>query len=208
MKTFLQDHNRYTIIHQPDPDNPVKSFTQSKMLPNINYSHISTLLLELNKTLIGNKSVVIGVFKFDAKANRVRLSVNIGKVLLPEKLARSLGFEDKCLLPNTDWTFVTFEKGEHQANRAIDLSGGMYNIFIYSDIVKPQFVGNTLVPLLRIVNISGEEGKAVTETFRPYYLPINKLEFDTVQIVLCNEFGEEIQFEKGQAIVTLHFKKV
>lgn len=205
MKTFIQEADRYIILHQPDPNEQDKVIGQSRYLPNINYSHITTLLLELNNALVGYKGEVIGIFKYDAKTNRVKLSINTGKAILSEKITKSLGFE-KENIPYTKQ--VGFSAGEHQANRAPELSGGIYHIFVYSDIVLPQMVGNSLVPLLRIVSISGEEGKAVTETFRPYYLPISKLEFDTVQIVLCNEFGEEIEFEKGQAIVTLHFKKV
>jgi len=63
-----------------------------------------------------------------------------------------------------------------------------------------------LVPLLRIVKFAGEKGQIVSQTFRPYYSPINKLDFDAIEILLCNELGEENQFECGESIVILHFR--
>jgi hypothetical protein len=100
-----------------------------------------------------------------------------------------------------------FGPGLYEAKQPPDMLMGMYHIFIYCDIVEPQVVGDCLAPLLRMVNISGKEGEAVTQTFRPYYLPLSRLEFDTIDILLCNEFGEEIQFDKGQTTLTLHFRK-
>ena len=39
------------------------------------------------------------------------------------------------------------------------------SIFAYCDIVQPQIVGNTSVPLLRTIAVSGKSGNIITKTF-------------------------------------------
>jgi hypothetical protein len=82
-----------------------------------------------------------------------------------------------------------------------------HHVYVYSDIVQPQIVGDSFAPLLRIMNFAGKKDEVVNVTFRPYYKPVAKLDFDTIEILLCNEFGEEIEFVEGDCVVTLHFKR-
>jgi hypothetical protein len=168
-----------------------------KYLANQNYSSIVTLINALNDVM-KTKNGAYGMFSFNTLLNRVQFSYKLGALQISNRLSHSLGFHG---IQHLDSRTAT-------ARFPPDTSGGMYHIFVYSDIVEPQIVGDTLAPLLRMVNIGGIEGQAVTQTFRPFYVPVSRLEFDTIEILLCNEFGEEIQFEKGQSIVTLHFRKL
>ena len=82
-------------------------------------------------------------------------------------------------------------------------------MFIYSDIIEPQIVGNSLVPLLRTINISGKDGEAITNNFHnPYYLKLSRYEVDVIAIVICNELGEELAMNKEQITLTLHFRRI
>lgn len=197
MKKYLRMTDRLVKYEIYDLANKHHVVKNHDFIPNINYSNINTVLREVNKLLHSEDGGVLGVFKYVSATKRVILSVNRGIVSISQKMAECLGYSS-----------VDFDVGVHEADGPLDLSCGMYNIFIYSDIVQSQIVGDSLVPLLRIVSISGEVGQSINQTFRPYYLPISKTDFNTIEIMLCNEFGEEIQFEKGEAIVTLHFKKI
>nr|XP_029519526.1 ERC protein 2-like [Oncorhynchus nerka] len=49
---------------------------------------------------------------------------------------------------------------------------GFYNIFVYTDIISYQRVGDSCVPLLRTVHIDGKDGDIVTVTYdKPHYVP-------------------------------------
>jgi len=81
-----------------------------------------------------------------------------------------------------------------------------YFMYIYSDIVKDQVVGDTMAPLLRVVDNMQEVREFRTVSFRPYYKYVCKTDFDEVDIPICNEIGEELKFYEGPLSLTLHFR--
>lgn len=81
------------------------------------------------------------------------------------------------------------------------------HMYIYSDVVSPNFIGDTLAPLLRIVKI-GEHRKDICQTFsEPYYIPILKRDFETVEINIRKDTGELVPFLCGKLNVRLHFRR-
>jgi len=204
MKTYISKNDR-SVEYLEEPRNGISNLRHHS-LPNINYSNPKVLVQEINTLLCSGFEEPIGQLGISDKTNKVRLRVSKGKVWLTKTIGENLGFSEKNL--HKDKIFFIFNEGSHEAEKEPITLGGMNHIFVYSDIVQRQIVGDALVPLLRIVNITGKTGDVVTQTFRPYYLPINKLEFNTIEVLLCNEFGEEIHFERGQSIVTLHFRKI
>ena len=120
------------------------------------------------------------------------------EVILGKVLARILGFGEQ----------VTFTHGIYLSPMQVDLNRGFNYIFVYSDIVESSVVGNTSAPLLRIFPISGKSGDLITkEVQNIHYKPVQKSQFDTIEILLKNENGENIPFEGGKSVVTLHFRK-
>ena len=84
------------------------------------------------------------------------------------------------------------------------------NLYIYSDIIKYQYIGDTLSPLLRTINIKFNHilsTESVTYD-SPHYIPINKSSIDTINIKIKDEFGNSIRFERGKSIVKLHFRPI
>ncbi|GBL84000.1 hypothetical protein AVEN_208317-1 [Araneus ventricosus] len=58
-------------------------------------------------------------------------------------------------------------------------------LFLYTDIVEPQIVGNVFAPLLRIVNVTGSDGEMVCVQYdRPHYIPLSRKIIDTIEIVI------------------------
>jgi hypothetical protein len=55
---------------------------------------------------------------------------------------------------------------------AADINSGFSSMYVYIDIVDAQFVADVKVPVLRIVNIEGEDGNTVHASFRNFqYVP-------------------------------------
>lgn len=188
--TELERGVRYLVTEE------LRQAMRMPVIADKNYRNISILLDELNNA-----------FSFDGKqyakftmkegSKRVCIDVDEGWIILSQSLSKYLGFGERN----------EFELGHSEAWEEYGKKHDAYHMFVYADIVTPQIVGDTMVPLLRLISISGAPDEAVTQTFRPYYLSLSRLDFDCISILLCNEFGEEIQFDKGQAILTLHFKK-
>ena len=90
---------------------------------------------------------------------------------------------------------------------AADLHGFMA-IYVYCDIVQPQIVGNTSAKLLRSIPVQGKLGDVITKTFTNIqYVPVQTKSFEDVEIVLRNDTGDPVPFERGKLIATLHFRQ-
>ena len=69
-------------------------------------------------------------------------------------------------------------------------------------------VGDTVAPLLRIVQVNGVQGEMTHLQYdQPRYAPLQKKKFDTIEIDIRDDAGEKISFDSGKLIVTLHFRK-
>jgi hypothetical protein len=100
----------------------------------------------------------------------------------------------------------------------VEMNQGLNLIFVYSDVVEYNVVGHTSVPLLRVIpfkidstTVTDEEGGNTYHVHRefvhPHYLPVSKSYFDTVNITIKGDLGQNIPFTKGKVTVKLHFRK-
>ncbi len=90
----------------------------------------------------------------------------------------------------------------------IDCSRGIDALYVYSDIVQTKLVGDTSVPILAVVPVTGEHGAmAFKEYSTPVYTDLSKDVFSTIEIYLMDSAGRSIPFEFGKLTVLLHFRK-
>ena len=47
-----------------------------------------------------------------------------------------------------------------------------------------------------------------TYDFGPQYVPVRTKSFESVEILLRNDAGEPVPFERGKVVVTLHFRQL
>lgn len=82
-------------------------------------------------------------------------------------------------------------------------------MFVYSDNIEYQIVGDIQAPLLAVIPIRGEmKTQCYWACIPPFYLPVPKLEFDTLNIRICTDMGEDFPFPRnGKVICRLHFRK-
>lgn len=92
----------------------------------------------------------------------------------------------------------------------MNLNSGIHSLFCYSSLVRNTMVGDTQVPLLRIVPVQGNDGDYIYETFEDrQYLPLASHRFSTIQVLIGDRLGNKIKFSHGSApvIIVLHFKR-
>ena len=156
------------------------------------YSTVQQLLDELNK--------ITPTIKFEY-SNIVTVKVDdiVKSLRLSPILALQLGFE-----PN-----INILKNSRIPKQPYLGIGYPHQVFVYTDIIQPQFVGDTKAPLLRIVSMTdSNHGKVETVTFQNvHYFPLAKLSFDTIEIRLKDHAGCNLSFASGKLTVTLHFKR-
>lgn len=83
------------------------------------------------------------------------------------------------------------------------------NLFIYSNIVDYECVGNVFTRLLRCVRVQGAFGDHIKESYT--YPIFRKLAYDRVkdiEILIKTDDGEFVKFEYGTVMMYLYFRKL
>lgn len=85
------------------------------------------------------------------------------------------------------------------------------SIYVYSDIIENQYIGDTEAPLLGIVPVlkRNNEDKQFFTFNPPLYLPVNKSQFSEVKILLRSARGEALPFPafSPSVICSLRFRR-
>ena len=83
------------------------------------------------------------------------------------------------------------------------------SMFVYCDIVEPHIVGDTTTSLLRIVPVEGESGQLITRIYKNiHYIPIQRKQFQTLEIYIRDHTGQKVAFECGTLNVMLHLRQL
>ena len=161
-----------------------------------------------------------------------KFSKNLNKFLgfdedLLEKYYRDTERDYKTKFQNTLNTFVKFDSDvkKNWSPREITPKDGVYsifshsrfnfnpdinNLFVYCDIIKPNFVGNDMEPLIRIVGVPHESRykEEIRENFIDiHFHPLNTNYIESIEIDIKDENKKPIPFQFGRTIVELHFRK-
>ena len=95
-----------------------------------------------------------------------------------------------------------------QGDYIVDLRRGFESPYVYSSIVEPRIVGDKIVPLLRIVPITGRNGEMVTTRFdHVQYIPVLGREFGSVETEIRDDTGRPVPFKRGKVTMTLHLRR-
>ena len=182
-----------------------------------NFIDIFTTDLQINKIKIKAgyyKSIrqVIDTFKnngldditdvklvYNATTKRVTIKcTNNVSVVLHDDIARIFGF-------------MTGEKIQGSATEGFTLAlpnTGNQMLYVYTDIIRGQYYGDIVAPILQTVTVRRDHGTFISKHFeRPHYIPLNKSNFDTIDINIRDEVGDLVAFEHGKVNITLHFRR-
>ena len=168
-------------------------------LAEIVYPHTWYNIREGKNSKAGVSNLTDVVLSYDDTSKRV--TVKCGRrvvVKLRGDIARIFGFLNDTIIRASD------EKG---FTLALPETGNQY-FYVYTDIIKSQYHGDVVVPVLRTVTVRGEHGTYVSKNFeRPHYVPLNKKIFDTISINIRDKARDLVAFEHGKVIITLHFRR-
>ena len=80
-------------------------------------------------------------------------------------------------------------------------------MFVYSNIAASSPVGNTFAPLLLTVHLEiDDKMETLHKNYTTiHYFPVCTSEFDTVEVQLCNMYGDNMVFYGGKSAIVLHF---
>ena len=112
---------------------------EALIIPTGHYSSIADIIAKMNELVVKEERLKDDVtFTYDSLSRKVTVHLQNGYVL---------GFSPEEVISETS-----------TAEGETDLRHGFHDLYVYWDIIQPQFVGNSLVPLLRIVPVEGKDG--------------------------------------------------
>lgn len=121
--------------------------------------------------------------------------------------------EDKCkvILHEGISELLGFYPGEYsetvQSPFVADPNASFPVIYVYCDLVEPQIVGDVQAPLLKVVKVEGKDGEMINASYtRPYYVPVIRQHFQSIQIDIRLHSGDLVPFERGKVYIVLHFR--
>ena len=188
-------------------------------VPHGYYESVHDLVREMNKSLsklLPNSNIVVVTgkdenqnqmprVKYNETSKRVHFVMFRGQSLaFSPALATILGVAAKQnpSKPREEDSFGWF------ASNVSDITRGINYIMLYCDLLEHVPVGDTKAPLLRIVDANGTNGEIVHRSYdEPRYIPLQKKNFDSIEMDLRDDLGSPIAFENGKLVVTLHFRQ-
>lgn len=141
------------------------------------------------------------MFEFDSQKKRIKVIMRKGaRIVMSDR--------QMCILLGVGATQnKLWEEGEHECENTPDLYLGFYSLYVYCNMVEPVIVGDTSVPLLRVVPVDGSYGSIITRAFdKPHYVPVLTNNFETVDINIATDMGDYVKFEFGKVVIKLHFR--
>ena len=162
------------------------------------YSSVADLITKFNEVVSANDRFKDQVqLSLDTLNRKVTVHLQNKTEVYFYGFGQMLGFSPNKVISSTS-----------TAERAVDLEYGFHDLYVYCDIIQSQYVGDALVPLLRIVPVEGKDGERIRKSFiRPHYLPVSRKQFESIEVNIKRDTGETVPFELGKVLLTLHFRQ-
>ena len=180
-----------------DPEGPIGAY--SFFIPEGYYSSVELLLNEIAQN--GNKAMLTTGNKIRLRYNPITRKVRFSHdhectMTVPEHIRKMIGME---------WEYFTI--GRMKTTQVVDMDP-IDSLFVYCDAAEPRVVGDSQVPLLRIVPAEGDHGELVTRVYENvHYVRLQRKSFQTIEINIRDRTGNKVPFEQGTLNVTLHFRQ-
>ena len=116
-------------------DQELQGIWEPLIIPPGHYSSVTDLITKINEVMNAN----------DRFKDELQLSFDT----LNRKVTYTYKIRSKCIFPTLDkcWDFLLIRLSPE------DLEHSFHDLYVYCDIIQPQYVGDALVPLLRIVPV-------------------------------------------------------
>jgi len=136
---------------------------------------------------------------YDTKTKAIEMNLNppaATTLVFSDTLARLLGFKQS-----------SFAQGRiYHGELSMGVSLGM--MFVYCDLIEHVTVGDVRAPLLRTFDMVKCSNDIVHRHFTNLvYVPVQKKQFDSIEINIMRDTGESMPFDSGKSLVLLHFRR-
>ena len=171
---------------------------EALIIPPGHYSSVVDVITKINEVISANDRFKDEMqLSLDTLNRKVTVHLRNKTEVYFSNIGQMLGFS-----PNTVISITS------TAERAVDLEHGFHDLYVYCDIIQSQYVGDALVPVLRIVPVEGKDGEGISKSFiRPQYLSVSRKQFETIEVNIKRDTGEFVPFEFGRVLLTLHFRQ-
>lgn len=204
-KTFAIDSHKFVVYN-------VGEFRQVYETAKRYFSTSRDFVEHINEILAKKYDVQKVYFRIHDDFVTINIKGGYGIVMDPP-LLKLLGFNENAspsnfyAAPATEEAPKTPDGLNVTALRKTDLHG-IYTLYIYTDIIEPNVVGDSLVRLLEIIPIANDKKLMCAYRIeRPRYVPVQSKSIAFPKIELMTDHGEPIPFMDGRVVVKLHFKK-
>lgn len=150
------------------------------------------------RVLINTDKLKLKIKRDDGKMYSPK--VHNATIILRDDVARLLGFQNGAVIKKGSSAESAF---------AATPSGGMHQMYLYSDCIHPQPHPDSYVNVLRTMAIDAELNRTyVSKSFDPpYYYPLKNDTLATIKFDLLDDTGKHIAFDTGKILIVLHFRK-
>jgi hypothetical protein len=117
------------------------------------------------------------------------------------------GFSQKDYIGkvNPNGNFPVVYKSEETIRNDLNSIDSLY---IYTDIVEYQIVGDENAPLLQVVSTTGTRDTVIDKIYdTPQYVPLLRNNIERIDIDIRSDLGKNIQFTSGRVVIKLHFRR-
>jgi hypothetical protein len=181
------------------------------------YADIQMLINELNneiKAIKDSKIVNLPQLYYNSITKHVHLMAGLDKDNV--NLLLKLGKEIKDILGFTSYSSVnpTYKSDNGSpyivSDRPADIDASLHTLYVYCDIIEPQYIGDTRARLLKTVEVPpntkfGEQ--VVIKYENPHYLPLIINDFEHIEIDIKTDTNTRMPFLYGRSRIKLHLKK-
>jgi len=178
------------------------TFVRSIVLPPGNHRRMRTLLGAIFREQIKQTNLLAPLveFSYDDHTYKVHLQIAVkdSSIQFSPDLAYMLGFDES----------VKYSKNAVSTRVPSRIAGTIRSMYIYCDILEHVAVGDTRAPLLRIVDNPRKTFGNVHQTMNPIlYVPLQKKNFDTVEINIVTDTRVPVPYRSGKSFVVLEFRR-
>ena len=164
------------------------------LVPEGYYRSVSEVISAINREITGVKDMSV---QLDKRSQKVTVILGKSQILYFRKeMGNMLGFGGEIKLTKTT-----------TAPYVSNLNIRLQSLYVYLNIVESQIVGDVRAPLLRIVPAQGKDGEIITLNYdNPQYMPLSTRDFEVVEVLITDDTGEKVPFERGRVVITLNFR--
>ena len=180
----------------------IKTGHYNKTILGKNYRNIEQLIRVINGAIKSAK--MESTLRVNNKTGLCEIIVESEETIkVHRKLANILGFIDKVEFANVGNT-PSLPRA-YAGDVVPDINLLTFSLYIYSDIVYPTRVGNTIVPILGIIHCDSRLDSQYTHRTLPIlnYIPVIGNVLSKIELKITDTTGDLIHFQFGKVIIRL-----